>query len=71
MLVMKIIAMPARCAEVCVFGTPLTSGGKHATIAVRIEYVTTKLPAPNMSGFLRPTVSNNSVMKLHSHDISP
>lgn len=66
-LVRKIIAMPARCAARFVDW----SGGKDATMAVRIEYVTTKLPAPNMSGFLRPTVSNSRVMKLHSYDISP
>ena len=64
MLVMKIMAIPARCALRCVFGTPFTSGGNDATMAVRIEYVTTKLPAPNMSGRFRPTVSSTSVMKL-------
>jgi hypothetical protein len=57
--------MPARCAVGCGFGTPLMSGGKHATMAVRTEYVTTKLPAPNMRGFFRPTVSRTRVMKLY------
>lgn len=33
-------------------------------MAVRIEYVTTKLPAPNMRGFFRPTVSRARVIKL-------
>ena len=67
MLVRNIIAMPARWAGWFVD----SSGGKHATMAVRTEYVTTKLPAPNMSGFFRPTVSRMSVMKLHTHSVSP
>ena len=29
--------------------------------------MTTKLPAPNMRGFLRPTVSKIKVMKLSQH----
>lgn len=60
MLVMKIIAIPARCAARFVDW----SGGNDATMAVSTEYVTTKLPAPNRRGFFRPTVSRTSVMKL-------
>ena len=67
-LVMKIMAIPARCADVFVFGCPLTSGGKQATMAVRTEYVQTNAPAPNMSGFLRPTVSRIRVMKLFENE---
>ena len=59
-LVRKIIAIPALWAERFVD----SSGGKEATMAVRMEYVTTKLPAPNMRGFFRPTVSRIKVMKL-------
>lgn len=60
MLVMKIIAIPARCAaSLCD-----VAGGNDATIAVKTEYVTTKLPAPNMRGFFLPTVSRIVVMNL-------
>lgn len=43
------------------FGSPT---GSFARIAARIEKVTTKLAAPNMSGFLRPTRSRINMMKL-------
>ena len=33
--------------------------------------MTTKLPAPNMRGFLRPTVSNIKVIKLSQMRIEP
>lgn len=63
-LVMNITAIPALCAATCGFGIPSTSGGKQATIAVSIEYVTVMIPAPNIKGFLRPTVSRTNVIKL-------
>jgi hypothetical protein len=35
-------------------------------MALRTEKVTTKLAAPNIKGFLRPTESRTSVIKLHT-----
>ena len=53
------------CAYLCAVTLELGSpAGSFAKIAARIENVMTKLPAPNTSGFLRPTRSSTRVMKL-------
>ena len=60
-LVINIIAIPARCAAK--FVSPLPAG-KEQTMALKTENVHTKLAAPNRSGRLRPIRSRRSVMKL-------
>lgn len=64
MLVKKIMAMPAFCAAALAVAE---STGFVAKIADKMEKVTTKLPAPKMSGFLRPTRSRTKMMKLSKH----
>ena len=59
-LVRNIMAIPTLCA-VRFADSP---GGKHATMALKIENVITKDPAPNARGFFRPTRSMRNVMKL-------
>lgn len=61
MLVKKIMAIPAFCAAALAVSE---STGLVAKMAAKIENVTTKLPAPKIRGFLRPTRSRTKTMKL-------
>jgi hypothetical protein len=57
---MKIIAMPAFCAE----GLCTAVGGKEATMAVRMQYRMARATQLKMRGLRRPTRSMMNRMKL-------